>query len=552
MIPAKLTKKHPRTTEEADKRLLKEFVCVRMRGLPYKADEQDVREFMDGLQIAEGTESIQFLHNFTGRSKGEAFVKFANHEEAEKALERNRNYIGDRWIELFPANEVEMAHCSHPAIANGCTVLKMRGLPWSASETEIREFFSGITLSQSAVKVLYFPDGRSTGEAFVTFNSEEDALQAVKRHKNPMGTRYVELFPSSAEEIQTATTAVSYDEYLKREIIRKRQHLDRLRVQEAEYYRLYGTFPSSHSSYNKKQQESNTNQPNADVSSLMGSTLTLDDEDPPPSTNVVKLRGLPFSCNELDIATFFAGLNILQRGIHMVYNSNDKPTGQAFVEFKFDSDVKAALLKNKSKMGHRWVEVFQSSHEELQQAYGLSEMQKMLTHTGEYCGDPSREEKPPAWFAAGGDEFNNTQFRGNPRGPRHNNRPRGGHRRQRGSQQNTYQQQGGVDMYGWGGGWQQPMGDPMAYNDGYGTGMYPDGAWYYEADGTGPYPCDAAGGQPVPIAYPYADPIHGMMYVPQADPTVGGYWDSQQVPPGSPQPDLTGNAQPPSIPETCM
>ena len=46
------------------------------------------------------------------------------------------------------------------------------------------------------------PDGRATGDAFVLFNEEEDADKALRKHKQNIGSRYIELFRSTSAEVQ--------------------------------------------------------------------------------------------------------------------------------------------------------------------------------------------------------------------------------------------------------------------------------------------------------------------------------------------------------------
>lgn len=46
------------------------------------------------------------------------------------------------------------------------------------------------------------PDGRATGDAFVLFANEEDGLKALKKHRELIGTRYIELFRSTTAEVQ--------------------------------------------------------------------------------------------------------------------------------------------------------------------------------------------------------------------------------------------------------------------------------------------------------------------------------------------------------------
>ncbi len=41
------------------------------------------------------------------------------------------------------------------------------------------------------------PDGRPTGEAFVELKDEEAQREAMKRHKEKMGARYIEIFTST-------------------------------------------------------------------------------------------------------------------------------------------------------------------------------------------------------------------------------------------------------------------------------------------------------------------------------------------------------------------
>lgn len=46
------------------------------------------------------------------------------------------------------------------------------------------------------------PDGRATGDAFVLFASEEDSGKALSKHREIIGSRYIELFRSTTAEVQ--------------------------------------------------------------------------------------------------------------------------------------------------------------------------------------------------------------------------------------------------------------------------------------------------------------------------------------------------------------
>ena len=45
-------------------------------------------------------------------------------------------------------------------------------------------------------------DGRATGDAFVLFATEDDANIALSKHRELIGTRYIELFKSTTAEVQ--------------------------------------------------------------------------------------------------------------------------------------------------------------------------------------------------------------------------------------------------------------------------------------------------------------------------------------------------------------
>lgn len=71
--------------------------CVRMRGLPFSATEQNVLEFFAPLTPV----AVHMEYDRQGRASGEATVDFATHEEASEAMGKNRQSMGHRYIELF-------------------------------------------------------------------------------------------------------------------------------------------------------------------------------------------------------------------------------------------------------------------------------------------------------------------------------------------------------------------------------------------------------------------------------------------------------------------
>ena len=94
-------------------------------------------------------------------------------------------------------------------------VLKLRGLPFSATKDDIVSFFGaagpdGVDITplvHDSIHIVTSLDGRPSGVAFVELASKEEAQTAMQRDRQSMGTRYVELFASSREEATRAATS---------------------------------------------------------------------------------------------------------------------------------------------------------------------------------------------------------------------------------------------------------------------------------------------------------------------------------------------------------
>jgi heterogeneous nuclear ribonucleoprotein F/H len=211
------------------------FPVVRLRGLPFDCREADVYEFFGGLDIVD----VLLVHK-KGRFSGEAFVVVAVPLQVDFALQRNRQNMGRRYVEVFrskkqdyyaaiaaevhesrsryeeelpakalpkaPKAEKEaappMAATSTAAEHTG--VIRLRGLPFSVTKKEIIDFFACSGLDEDNIHIVTHADGRATGEAFVEFGSPNESRDAMKKDKMTLGTRYVELFPSSREEATRA------------------------------------------------------------------------------------------------------------------------------------------------------------------------------------------------------------------------------------------------------------------------------------------------------------------------------------------------------------
>lgn len=202
------------------------FPVVRLRGLPFNCTDIDISKFFAGLDIVD-----VLLVNKNGRFSGEAFVVFAGPMQVEIALQRDRQNMGRRYVEVFRSKRQDYysavaAEVNYEGIYDNdfhgspppsrakrfsdkeqleyTEILKMRGLPYSVKKSQILEFFSEFKLIEERLHIACRPDGKATGEAYVEFVSPDEAKRAMSKDKMTIGSRYIELFPSTPDEARRA------------------------------------------------------------------------------------------------------------------------------------------------------------------------------------------------------------------------------------------------------------------------------------------------------------------------------------------------------------
>ncbi|GAB5566590.1 heterogeneous nuclear ribonucleoprotein H isoform X1 [Prionailurus iriomotensis] len=299
-------------------------------------------------------------------------------------------------------------------------VVKVRGLPWSCSADEVQRFFSDCKIQNGAqgIRFIYTREGRPSGEAFVELESEDEVKLALKKDRETMGHRYVEVFKSNNVEMDwvlkhtgpnspdTANDGFvrlrglpfgcskeeivqffsGYIEIFKSSRAEVRTHYDPPRKlmamqrpgpydrpgagrgynsigRGAGFERMrrgaYGGGYGGYDDYN------GYNDGYGFGSDRFGRGMSDHRYGDGGSTfqsttgHCVHMRGLPYRATENDIYNFFSPLNPVR--VHIEIGPDGRVTGEADVEFATHEDAVAAMSKDKANMQHRYVELFLNS-----------------------------------------------------------------------------------------------------------------------------------------------------------------------------------------------
>merc|ERR1719193_2437947 len=275
------------------------------------------------------------------------------------ALRRHKHHIGNRYIEVYKATGedfISVAGGNNTEAQEflgrgGQVIIRMRGLPYDCSAKQVIDFFNTgedaceVLDDDHGVLFVKKPDGRATGDAFVLFKEEGDGEKALQKHKEIIGSRYIELFRSTTAEVQ--------------------QVLNR------------STEPTS-------QPSGGGGGGGGGGGALQAPLLPCIPPVPPMAVipqqlitagtrkDCIRLRGLPYEAQVEHILEFLGdhAKNIVYQGVHMVFNAQGQPSGEAFIQMDSEpSSFAAANNRHHRYMvfgkKQRYIEVFQCSGEDM-------------------------------------------------------------------------------------------------------------------------------------------------------------------------------------------
>ncbi|XP_065830470.1 probable RNA-binding protein 19 [Oscarella lobularis] len=216
-----------KSDEEQDTNEPKEIAyTVKMRGIPFKATEDDVRRFFEPLDIRE----IRMVQTSKGRPSGRAFVDFFSSNDQTEALKRHKDYMGNRYVEVTLDDGIEKwqemdqqrkssATPSQKPWEARATLLPgeeepiadsgrlfVRNLSYTCTEEELGELFGRF----GPLTETFVPVDRVTkkpmGFAFVTYLMPEHAVKAFNElDRSAFQGRLLHVLPSRTSSTKAET-----------------------------------------------------------------------------------------------------------------------------------------------------------------------------------------------------------------------------------------------------------------------------------------------------------------------------------------------------------
>ena len=179
--------------------------CVELRGLPYTATLAMLQNFFRDIKIP--SDSIHIVYNRERRATGIAYIEFKNAADQKRALEKDKQHMAHRFIEVRALSKAEMSEEYNkqqqkfggaPVTGSGSgranadrpkpgaqALLSMQNLHFDTQLEDILEFFAGYHPIIDSIKLQY-KDGQPTGDGLVAFQSPQEAESAIRNKNHSM------------------------------------------------------------------------------------------------------------------------------------------------------------------------------------------------------------------------------------------------------------------------------------------------------------------------------------------------------------------------------
>ncbi|KAJ8290727.1 hypothetical protein GJAV_G00016770 [Gymnothorax javanicus] len=317
---------------------------LHLQGLPFSISREDVRVFFKGLLI----DDIILMKNRHGQNNGTGIVKFATLRDAYEGLKLDREYIGNRFIEINSCSKkqwIEAGGNMRPNASNSSQFLRksppsdmekrypqqrkrsvspvryrsrssspaeneycilMENLSYSVDKRDIKDFFRPVELREDQILHIHDKYGKKTRAAFVLFRSLKDYCVGLTRHKENLASRTVHISPISKEKMVAMLESPE---------------------QKSEKYHEKPT-----TSLDRPQRPQ---RPEHELERMC-----------------IYVRNLPFDVRKVEIMDFFQGFGISEEMVHLLCDEKGAGLGEALVTFHSEEEaLRAEFLHGQRFLG---------------------------------------------------------------------------------------------------------------------------------------------------------------------------------------------------------
>ena len=230
------------------------------------------------------------------------------------------------------------------SVSTNTFALRMRGLPYRATEKDVVNFFQGITIVPGGIHFLMNASGRPSGEGYVEFPNAEEAEKAMAKHNQRMMHRYIELFRASKQEVQIGINRSAGFAIVPQQFQQPQQFF----VQYPTPFAIPPQIPPPPPQATTFPMQFSQQQFNQIplINQLVAAGC------------VVHMKGLPFSATIQDIAEFFHGFALLPAFSTIIVLPDGRSSGCALAAFiSADEVFRVIQHKNRTEMSGRNIDL---------------------------------------------------------------------------------------------------------------------------------------------------------------------------------------------------
>ena len=233
---------------------MSEATGVLLRGLPFEADQDDIKQFFSSLAIPHS--SVEMIVTYDGKVSGLAFVQLCSSDEVKMALLMDRNHMGGRYIDVMTVTEEKLDQLkkaasnglgrrelhrmcgdnNRPVVARGASnhgargsldrsdgrrslmgarersrspirdsddnrFAYFKGFPDDVLYKGVRSFFEDCAIGKACVHLFRGENGKFRGDGFVEFLDPSQLRKGLKRDGSTFRNRKINVEVCSQEEV---------------------------------------------------------------------------------------------------------------------------------------------------------------------------------------------------------------------------------------------------------------------------------------------------------------------------------------------------------------